>query len=122
MSREPEQFDLVDWLAAQAASAVRFPEPGEAGAVQDAGQAADPTPSALPAAPVVLVRMDPSLNMHRFYSVALARSLFGEPGVERSWGRIGSPGRRRTDWHATQDAARAELETMVGRKRRRGYR
>lgn len=107
---EPVQLDLLDWLEAQVAS----PNP-----VENHGGVA-PTPT--PAAPVVLTRVDPSCNMHRFYSVEFATSLFGEPGVERAWGRIGSRGRRRTDWFAAPEAARAEMAKMVGTKQRRGYR
>ncbi|MBP1807628.1 WGR domain-containing protein [Rubellimicrobium aerolatum] len=104
---QPVQLDLLDWLAAQ-------------DACPDApADRADPGPA--PAAPVVLTRVEPACNMRRFYSVALATSLFGEPGVERAWGRIGSPGRRRADWFAEPEAARAELERMAGAKRRRGY-
>lgn len=105
---QPVQLDLLDWLAAQDACSVA---PGD--------HCADPGPAL--AAPVVLTRVEPARNMRRFYSVALASSLFGEPGVERAWGRIGSPGRRRTDWFAAPEAARAELERIAGAKRRRGY-
>lgn len=60
--------------------------------------------------------------MRRFYSLALAQSLWGEHGVVRQWGRIGSQGQRRTDWHEGPEAAAAELERMAKGKRRRGYR
>ncbi len=66
--------------------------------------------------------MDPACNMRRFYSLALATSLFGERGVVRQWGRIGASGQVRTDWYEAWDAAAAELERMTRRKRRRGYR
>ncbi|TNC61573.1 WGR domain-containing protein [Rubellimicrobium roseum] len=60
--------------------------------------------------------------MRRFYSVALARSLWGECGVVRHWGRIGTPGQRRTDWYdGVPDAERA-LGSLLRAKRRRGYR
>lgn len=102
----PVQLDLLDWLAAQ--------EPGPA-----------PTlPRLDPAAtgPVLLTRVDPSCNMSRFYGLALVTSLFGEHGVVRHWGRIGSEGRRRTDWHDAPEGAAAELEQVASTKRRRGYR
>ncbi|TNC46503.1 WGR domain-containing protein [Rubellimicrobium rubrum] len=60
--------------------------------------------------------------MRRFYSLALVTSLFGEHGVVRQWGRIGSQGKRQTDWHASPEDAVAELEGMARHKRRRGYR
>ena len=72
--------------------------------------------------PVHLTRVDPSCNMRRFYSLALATSLFGECGVVRHWGRIGSSGQSRTEWYEARDRAATELERMTARKRRRGYR
>ena len=72
--------------------------------------------------PVHLTRVDPSCNMRRFYSLALATSLFGECGVIRHWGRIGTSGQSRTDWYEPGDRAAAELASMAARKRRRGYR
>ncbi len=103
----PEQLDLLDWLAA------RPPEP------TPVLPQPDPVPTAT--GPVLLSRVDPSCNMRRFYSLALATSLFGEHGVVRQWGRIGLQGQRRTDWHDAPATAIAELERMAGRKRRRGY-
>lgn len=110
MSREPEQLDLLDWIAAQP------PVPAPIVA------APAPHPDPAGSAPLLLTRVDPACNMRRFYSLALVTSLFGEAGVLRQWGRIGSQGQRRTDWHASPDDAAAELEGMAKRKRRRGYR
>lgn len=108
---DPKQLDLLDWLAAQP------PGPAMAAAPEIA-----PAPVTSDSAPVLLTRVDPSCNMHRFYSLALVRSLWGEWGVMRQWGQIGSPGQRRTDWHEARGEAKAELECMTRRKRRRGYR
>lgn len=33
-------------------------------------------------------RVDPSLNMNRFYSVELTKDLFGQHGVHRQWGAL----------------------------------
>jgi predicted DNA-binding WGR domain protein len=60
--------------------------------------------------------------MSRFYSLALATGLFGECGVVRHWGRIGTSGQSRTEWYEALDRAAAELSRMAARKRRRGYR
>ena len=110
VSREPEQLDLLDWIAAQKPRPVPvMPAPA-------------PPPDPAGPAPLLLTRVDLSCNMRRFYSLALVTSLFGEHGVARQWGRIGSQGQRRTDWHASPEAATAELEGMAKRKRRRGYR
>ena len=105
----PVQLDLLDWLAAQPSC----PAPIE--------PRVDPAPASDRDASLLLVRVDPSRNMRRFYGVALATSLFGEPGVERTWGRIGSMGRRRTEWHATPDEAKAGMTRLAKGKRRRGY-
>ncbi len=102
----PVQLDLLDWIAAQPPCPA--PAPAE-------------PPTAEPA-PVPLTRVDASCNMRRFYSLALTTSLFGERDVARRWGRIGSPGRERTDWHAAPEAVRTELERLASAKRRRGYR
>lgn len=115
--REPEQLDLLDWIAAQEARATpALPQSDKL----------PPTPSLADArgelAPVLLTRVDPACNMRRFYDLALARSLWGEWGVMRQWGRIGTQGQKRTDWHASPEEAAAELEQMAEGKRRRGYR
>ncbi|TNC45234.1 WGR domain-containing protein [Rubellimicrobium rubrum] len=107
---EPEQLDLLDWLATQPPLPVpTLPEP--------APVLATPDP-----APLHLTRVDPSCNMRRFYSLALSTSLFGECGVVRHWGRIDNQGQRRTDWHDSLQAALDELARMARTKRRRGYR
>lgn len=112
MSREPEQLDLLDWLAAQEArEAVPQSDPMSALASTEEQPA-----------PVLLTRVDPSCNMRRFYSVALAQSLWGECGVVRHWGRIGSPGQRRTDWYEAPPEAERALDSLLRAKRRRGYR
>jgi hypothetical protein len=38
-------------------------------------------------------RSDSAKNMHRFYALQLAATLFDEWVVVAEWGRIGSPGR-----------------------------
>ncbi len=107
--REPEQLDLLDWLAAQPPS-----PPLSTTAVEAVSPATG-------AGPVHLTRVDPSCNMHRFYSLALAVSLFGECGVVRHWGRIGTSGQHRTDWYNQALKAEATLQALLRTKRRRGY-
>ncbi len=107
--KEPEQLDLLDWLAAQPPG----PAP-DAPALESASSANSP-------GPVFLTRVDPSCNMRRFYSLALATSLFGEWGVRRQWGRIGASGRERTDWYTEAQEAEGALQALLRAKRRRGY-
>ncbi len=107
--KEPEQLDLLDWLAAQPPG----PAP-DAPALESASTANSP-------GPVILTRVDPSCNMRRYYSVALATSLFGERGVVRQWGRIGTSGQSRTDWYGRAPEAENALQALYSAKRRRGY-
>ena len=107
--QEPEQLDLLDWIAAQEPKPLlESPPHGKASASAELTT-------------LRFTRVDPSCNMHRFYSLALVTSLFGDHGVARQWGRIGAQGQRRTDWFSAPEAAATELERMAGRKRRRGY-
>jgi predicted DNA-binding WGR domain protein len=107
----PERLDLLNWLAAQ--------PPGP--------PLAAPTRAAVHttaiSAPVLLTRVDPSCNMHRFYSAALATSLLGEVGVVRHWGRIGSQGRSRsrTEWYEGSRLAKAARQRLLSQKKQRGY-
>ena len=109
---DPEQLDLLDWLAAQL-SGPPPTAPGPAPAF--AGQGPNP-------ALIVLTRVDASCNMPRFYSLALAASLFGECGVVRQWGRLGTEGQRRTEWYVAHSEAESALQALLRAKQRRGYR
>ncbi len=62
-----------------------------------------------------------SCNMRRFYSVALATSLFGEAGVVRRWGRMGSQGQTQTDWYEDSGPAESARQKLLTQKRRRDY-
>lgn len=66
-------------------------------------------------------RIDPSLNMNRFYSVELTKDLFGHHGVHRQWGRFGTWGRHRHDWYATESEAESALTDLVKQKLTCGY-
>jgi predicted DNA-binding WGR domain protein len=106
---EPEQLDLLDWLAAQPPSS------------PPAAPELPPVHAAQSLDPVFLTRVDPSCNMRRFYSLALATSLFGECGVLRSWGRLGTSGQIRTDWYKDPGEAKCALQALHKAKHRRGY-
>ena len=68
-----------------------------------------------------MTRMDPDCGMDRFYSVQLTRSIFGDSGVHRQWGRHGTWGRHRLDWFETDGEAKCALFELVKEKQARGY-
>lgn len=69
----------------------------------------------------LLHRIDPELNMARFYRVELMHDLFGQVIVERRWGRIGSQGQHRSASFPSTSSAEAEASALVRAKERRGY-
>ncbi len=71
--------------------------------------------------PVDLVRIDPKLNMARFYGISLQPTLFGEISVVRCWGRIGTRGRTMSVTHRDTAQAVDACEKLEHQKRRRGY-
>jgi len=70
----------------------------------------------------LLHRVDPDLNMARFYRVEVLPDLFGEVIVERRWGRIGGRGQSRTASYRSTSSAEAAACELVRVKVRRGYR
>ena len=71
--------------------------------------------------PIDLVRIDPKLNMARFYGIALQPTLFGEVSVVRCWGRIGTRGRTMSVTYEDSYEAIDACETLERLKRQRGY-
>lgn len=70
----------------------------------------------------LLHRIDPDLNMARFYRVEMLPDLFGAIIVERRWGRIGGRGKYRAKSYATTPLAEAAASDLIRSKERRGYR
>lgn len=70
---------------------------------------------------IVLERVDPAENMARYYVLSVEPTLFGNSALVREWGRIGSPGRRRSQFFDQVAEARVALDTWLARKIRRGY-
>ncbi|AGS26449.1 WGR domain-containing protein [Rhizobium etli] len=70
----------------------------------------------------LLYRIDPALNMARFYRLSIQPTLFGGSSLVRHWGRIGTMGRQKVELFDTSVEAAAAGERMAGRKLRRGYR
>jgi predicted DNA-binding WGR domain protein len=71
---------------------------------------------------IKLTRSDRSKNMHRFYALQLAPTLFGEWVLVAEWGRIGSPGTVQQNVFHSADLAKAALTKRQAVKIRRGYR
>lgn len=69
-----------------------------------------------------LVRRDPRCNMARFYRLELCQTLFGQPVLIRSWGRIGTEGRRKESLLADPLDGELLLTEWSQKKQRRGYR
>jgi predicted DNA-binding WGR domain protein len=70
---------------------------------------------------VQLTRSKSSSNLHRFYSLRLAPTLFGEIALVAEWGRIGSPGTVRKQVFQTEQSAESALTKRVTGKTKRGY-
>ncbi|MBY5754891.1 WGR domain-containing protein [Rhizobium leguminosarum bv. viciae] len=70
----------------------------------------------------LLYRIDPALNMARFYHLSIQPTLFGGSSLVRNWGRIGTMGQQKVELFDTPGEAAAAHERMAGRKLRRGYR
>ncbi|WP_417264574.1 WGR domain-containing protein [Celeribacter sp.] len=73
-------------------------------------------------ADVTLKRIDPDLNMHRFYRMSLQRDLFGRTSLIREWGRIGRRGQMLIETHEEETEAREAMVTLERTKQKRGYR
>jgi predicted DNA-binding WGR domain protein len=54
---------------------------------------------------ILLHRIDPAKNMHRFYGLDVRRDLFGQWCLVREWGRSGRGGRVRMAAYATATQA-----------------
>jgi predicted DNA-binding WGR domain protein len=70
---------------------------------------------------IKLTRSKPSSNLHRFYAMHIAPTLFGQWGLVAEWGRLGSPGTVREKLFHTQELADAALAKRFRAKIRRGY-
>lgn len=71
--------------------------------------------------PIHLTRVDPELNMARFYGVTVQPTLFGETSILRSWGRIGTKGQGLMVTYEDASQAIVALRKLEQQKRRRGY-
>jgi predicted DNA-binding WGR domain protein len=69
-----------------------------------------------------LTRVNPDLNMARFYEISIQPTLFGEVAIVRNWGRIGSWGQEMMVTLPDEAQAMAALRSLERQKQRRGYR
>lgn len=65
--------------------------------------------------------MDEANNQHRFYSMHLMPTLFGEWSLVREWGLSGSGGTLKLDPFPTEKAALDALDTIKSAKLKQGY-
>lgn len=70
---------------------------------------------------VDLKRIDPALNMRRFYRMSLQPDLFGGVDLIREWGRMGRRGQSLVERHRCEADAIASMQARVVVKRKRGY-
>ena len=70
---------------------------------------------------VDLKRIDPSLNMRRFYRMSVQPDLFGGVCLVREWGRIGYRGQILVEQHDDEGRAVKALMKLSATKKRRGY-
>ena len=68
-----------------------------------------------------LTKIEPELRQFRFYRMNIVRGLFGDWGLVREWGRIGSSGQSRTDWFDTESDANDARFDLHMKKVKRGY-
>ena len=68
-----------------------------------------------------LRRIDPDLNMARFYSMSVQPNLFGEWSLLREWGRIGSAGQFVSGGFASEHEAALAMAEHLKTKPSNGY-
>jgi predicted DNA-binding WGR domain protein len=70
---------------------------------------------------ILLHRIDPAKNMHRFYRLDVVPDLFGRWCLVAEWGRIGRRGRLRLMAYESIADAQQALAKLRLIKERRGY-
>lgn len=71
--------------------------------------------------PVILYRINPQKNMHRFYRLAIQQDLFGKWCFIREWGRIGRSGQSHAVPYETGLEAEKMLNNYLIIKQKKGY-
>lgn len=70
---------------------------------------------------VYLERVNKEKNQYRFYSLSVVQTLFQDWALVREWGRVGSTGKKRSDWFNTEEEAINALFELQKLKKRKGY-
>lgn len=68
-----------------------------------------------------LTRTESSLNMARFWGIAVQRNLFGQYVAQRQCGRIGTRGQACEEWFDSETAAGEAVAGFLKAKLNRGY-
>lgn len=68
-----------------------------------------------------LKRIEPGLNVWRYYRMTIQRDLFGRTSLVREWGRIGCQGQVLIDTHEDVDMAASAMKRLASQKLKRGY-
>ena len=68
------------------------------------------------------VSVDSAQRRFRFYELRWQPTLWGGVALVRAWGRLGTPGRWAATEYPDREAAGPDLERVVRRRQRRGYR
>jgi len=68
------------------------------------------------------VSVDRAQNRARFYVLGLQETLWGEPALVCTWGRIGGPGRSLARILRSREEAEQVLSKAAARRMKRGYR
>ncbi|CAH1661658.1 WGR domain-containing protein [Chelatococcus asaccharovorans] len=70
---------------------------------------------------VHLRRINPALNMRRYYTLSIQPTLFGGTSLVRHWGRIGTSGQSLIETFDAAEDADGALARLERSKRCRGY-
>ena len=68
------------------------------------------------------VKREPEKNIHRYYSLHIQPTLFGEWDVVRQWGRVGQRGgQQRVDHYLSYDEAKRRYEALCQLRKNHQY-
>ena len=68
-----------------------------------------------------MVIIDHDANSQRFYSLSWQPCLFGGGAVIRRWGKIGTEGRKQTEFFESREDAQETVKAALKRRLANGY-